>query len=111
MRVPVGVRPPKFGTIASMSAHRIEPLGVDLPSNRSVPEEPLAFLELVDAVEVASAGRTLEGRAREQALEAFLTCPRGFRVVAERAAREATSNACGLLTWAVGRGQHEKAER
>src|SRR5437762_1732775 len=72
--------------------------------------EPPEFVAIVDAVEVASGGRTLEGKSRQQALRAFLTCPRGFQVVAQRAIREG-QNPCGLLTWALGRGQHEKAER
>jgi hypothetical protein len=86
-------------------------------SSQSKPEpsmqaaEPEQFLDLVDSLEVAADGRSLEGAGRGKCLHAFRECPRGFEIVAERAIQEARTNPIGLLIWMVGRGQHKKAER
>jgi len=73
--------------------------------------EPLKFLELVDAVEVASNGNDLQGAGRRKCLAAFRTCPRDFAILVERALQEGRRNPCGLLVRMVDRRQHEKAER
>jgi hypothetical protein len=58
-----------------------------------------------------AADRVLDGRNREKARTAWLTCPRGFEVVARRAFKQATRNPIGLLLWMLDRRHHEAAER
>ena len=72
--------------------------------------EPREFLELVDELEIAAAGRSLEGSARLKCLEAHLGYPRGFAIVARRALQEADRNPIGLLLWSIDRNQHKKAQ-
>ena len=72
--------------------------------------EPREFLALVDELEIAAAGRSLEGAARLKCLAAHLGYPRGFALVARRALQEADRNPIGLLLWSIDRNQHKKAQ-
>lgn len=73
--------------------------------------EPSEFLALIDELEIAAAGRSLEGVARFKCLEAHLAYPRGFAIVTRRALHEADRNPIGLLLWSIDRNQHKKAQR
>jgi hypothetical protein len=79
-------------------------------AEQSSQPEPREFLALVDELEIAAAGRSLEGSARLKCLAAPLGYPRGFAIVAQRALQEADRNPIGLLLWSIGRNQHKKAQ-
>jgi hypothetical protein len=73
--------------------------------------EPKEFLALVDELDIAADGRSLERPARLKCLEAHLSCPRGFANVVRRSIQEADRNPIGLCLWALGRNEHKKAAR
>jgi hypothetical protein len=81
--------------------------GTIVPNEDAEPEE---FQRLIEELEIAAGGRSLEGRARLNCLYAYIEFPRGFKRVAQRAVQESTRNPIGLLLWALNRNEHRKAQ-
>jgi hypothetical protein len=77
------------------------------PHEEAAPEE---FRQLIEELEIAAGGRSLEGRARINCLYAYIEHPRGFALVVRRAIQEADRNPIGLLLWALNRNEHKKAQ-